>query len=106
MERSVGHRVRDGEVLHRVKEEGNILQKIKRRKLSWIGHICLIKHVIQGKRKGRMEVKGRRGRRRKQLLNDLNEKVRYWKLKQEALARTLWRSGFRRGDGPVVRQQT
>jgi hypothetical protein len=28
---------------------------------------------------------GRRGRRRKQLLDDLTEKRRYWKLKKEAL---------------------
>jgi hypothetical protein len=28
----------------------------------------------------------------------------YWKLKEEALERTLWRSCFRRGYGPVVRQ--
>jgi hypothetical protein len=49
---------------------------------------------------------GRRGRRRKQLLDDLKEKIRYWKLKQKALDRTLWRTRFRRGYGPVVRQTT
>jgi hypothetical protein len=47
---------------------------------------------------------GRRGRRRKQLLDDLKEKRRYWKLKEEAIARTLWRTHFGRGYGPVVRQ--
>jgi hypothetical protein len=31
-------RVRNEEVLHKVKEEGNILHKIKRRKANWIGH--------------------------------------------------------------------
>jgi hypothetical protein len=49
---------------------------------------------------------GRLGRRRKQLLNDLKEKRRYWKLKEEALDRTLWRTRFGRGCGPVVRQTT
>jgi hypothetical protein len=49
---------------------------------------------------------GRRGRRRKQLLDDLKEKRRYWKLKEEALDRTLWRTRFGRGYGPVVRQTT
>jgi hypothetical protein len=49
---------------------------------------------------------GRRGRRRKQLLDDLKEKRRYWKLKEEALDRTLWRTRFRRDCGPVVRQTT
>jgi hypothetical protein len=47
---------------------------------------------------------GRRGRRRKQLLNDLKEKRIYWKLKEEPLDRTLWRTRFGRGYGPVVRQ--
>ncbi|GFG32607.1 hypothetical protein Cfor_04723, partial [Coptotermes formosanus] len=31
--------VRNEEVLHRVKEERNMLQTIKRRKGNWIGHI-------------------------------------------------------------------
>jgi hypothetical protein len=38
--------------------------------------------VIEGKLVGRIEVTGRRGRRRKQLLDDLEEKRRYWKLKK------------------------
>jgi hypothetical protein len=83
---------------------------IKRRKADWIGHIlsrnCLLKHVIEGKLEGRIEMTGRRGRRRKQLLDDLKEKRRYWKLKEEALDRTLWRTCFGRGYGPVVRQTT
>jgi hypothetical protein len=53
---------------------------------------------------GRIEITGRRGRRRKQLLDDLEEKRRYCKLKEEALDRTLWRTRFGRGYGPVVRQ--
>jgi hypothetical protein len=62
------------EVSHRVKEERNILHAIKRRTANWIGHIlsrnCLLKHVIEGKLEGRIEMTGRRGRRRKQLLDD------------------------------------
>jgi hypothetical protein len=50
---SLANRVRNEEVLHRVKEERNILQTVKRRKANWIGHVwcrnCLIKHVIEGK---------------------------------------------------------
>jgi hypothetical protein len=65
------------EVLHRVREERNILHTIKRRKANWIGHILhrnsLLKHMIEGKLEGRVEM-GRRGRRRKQLL-DLEEKM-------------------------------
>jgi hypothetical protein len=103
-------RVRNKEVLHRVKEERNILHTIKRRKANWIGHIlrrnCLLKHMIEGKLEGRIEMTGRQGRRRKQLLDDLKEKRRCWKLKEEALDRTLWGTRFGRGYGPVVRQTT
>jgi hypothetical protein len=100
--------VRNEEVLHRVKEERNILHTIKRRQANWIGYIlrrnCLLKLVIEGKLEGRIEMTGRRGRRPKQLLDDLKENRRYWILKEEALDRTLWRSRFERGYGPVVRQ--
>jgi hypothetical protein len=58
-------RVRNGEVLHRVKEERNIVHTIKRRKANWIGHILrrngLLKHVIEGKLEERIEMTGRRG---------------------------------------------
>ena len=47
-----------------------------------------------------------RGRRRKQLLDDHKEKRRCWKLKEEALDRSQWRTRFERGYGPVVRQTT
>jgi hypothetical protein len=43
---------------------------------------------------------------RKHLLDDLKEKRIYWKLKEEALDRNLWRTRFGRGYGPVVRQTT
>jgi hypothetical protein len=50
--------MRKEEVLHRVKEERNTLQTIKRRKGNCIGHIlrrnCLLKHVIEGKIEGRI----------------------------------------------------
>jgi hypothetical protein len=101
-------RVRSEEVLLRVKEERNILHTIKRREANWIGNIlrrnCLLKRVIEGKVEGRMEMTGRRVRRRKQLLDDLKGKRRYWKLKDEALDHTVWRIRCGRGYGPVVRQ--
>jgi len=86
-------RVKNEEVVQRVKKNRNMLQTIRRRKANWIGHIlrrnCLLKHVIEGEIEGRIEVTGRRGRRRKQLLDDLNEKRGYCKLKEEALDRSL-----------------
>ena len=39
-----------------------------------------------------------------QLLDGLKENRRYWKLKEEATDRALWRSGFGWGYGPVVWQ--
>ena len=46
-------RVRNEDVLHRVKEERNIIHTEKRRKANWIGYIlcrnCLLKQVIEGK---------------------------------------------------------
>ena len=52
----------------------------------------------------RTEVTGRRGRRRKELLDGLTERRGYWKLKEEALDRTLWRTCFERVYGSVVSQ--
>jgi len=53
--------------------------EISKWKANWIGHIlrrnCLLKQVIEGKRKGRIEVTGRRARGRKKLLDDLKERV-------------------------------
>ena len=49
---------------------------------------------------------GRRGRRRRKLLDDLKEKRGYSHLKEEALDRTTWRARFGRFFGPVVRQTT
>jgi hypothetical protein len=64
---------------------------------------CRLKHITKGKIEG-VEVTGRQGRRRKQLLDDLKETRGYWKLKEEALDRTLWRTRFGRECFPVLRQ--
>jgi len=102
--------VRNEEVLLIVKEQRNILHEIRKRKASWIGHIlcrnCLLQRVIEGKIKGGIEVTGRRGRKRRKLLDDLKERRGYCHLKEEALDRTMWRARFGRGFGPVVRQST
>jgi len=64
---------------------------------------CLLQRVIERKIKGRIEVTGRRGRRRRKLLDDLKEGGGCSHLKEEALDR---RDRFGRGFGPVVRQTT
>ena len=102
--------VRNEEVLLRVKEQRNILYEIRKRKASWMSHIlrrnCLLQRVIEGKIKGGILVTGRRGRKRRKLLDDLKERKGYSQLKEEALDRTMWTARFGRGFGPVVRQNT
>jgi len=100
--------VRNEEVLLRVKEQRNILYEIRKRKAKWIGHIlsrnCILLRVTEGEIKRGIEVTGRRGRRRRKLLDDLKERRGYSHLKEEVLDRTMWRAGFGRGFGPVVRE--
>jgi hypothetical protein len=59
---------------------------------------CLLQQVIEGKIKGGIEVTGRRGGRRRKLVDDLKER------REEALDRTMWRVRFGRGFGPLVRE--
>jgi hypothetical protein len=75
---SLNDRVRNEEVLHGVKGRRSVLRTERRRKANWVGHIlrsnCLLKHVSEGKIEGKVEVTGRRGRRRKRLLYGLKER--------------------------------
>jgi hypothetical protein len=90
-----------------VSKESNIIRTIKRN-ANLIGHIlrgnCLLKHVIERNLEGKIEVRRRRGRRHKQLLDALKETRGYCNLKGEALDRRLWRTGFGRAYGPAVKQ--
>jgi hypothetical protein len=79
-------------VLLRDKEQRNIVHTVKRRTVNWIVHILhrnchlrRLKHVIDGKVEGRLEVTGRRERRRKPLLYHLNENKDHknWKWKHQ-----------------------
>jgi hypothetical protein len=78
-------------VLLRVKEERSI--SYTHRQSNLIGHIlfrnCLLKHFTEGKIEGRVQVTVRRGRRRKQPLDDLKEQGGYRKLKKEAVCEEL-----------------
>jgi hypothetical protein len=60
-----------------IKEERDNLHTRKRKKAIWIGHVlcrnCFLRHVIEGK----IERMGRRGRERKQLLDDFKESSIY-----------------------------
>jgi hypothetical protein len=102
--------VRNEEVLLRVKGQRTILHEIGKRKANWICHIsrrnCHPRQAIEGKIKGGIEAIGRRGRRRRKLLDDLKESREYLHLKEEAVDRTMWRARLGRGFGPVVRLTT
>jgi len=78
------------------------INKNIRRMRRWIGHIlrinCLLKRVTEGK----TEVMGRRGRKCKQLLNDLKETRKYCKFKEEAPDCPLW-GYFLIVCGPILR---
>jgi hypothetical protein len=67
-------------------------------------YICPLKEIIEGKTEGGIEVAGRQERKSRRLLRDIKETRGYWRLKEEALARNVWRTGFGRRHGPVVRQ--
>jgi hypothetical protein len=52
-------RVQNEDVLHRVKDDRNILHTTKRGKMNWTGHMlhrnCLLKHIIEGMTEGKIE---------------------------------------------------
>jgi hypothetical protein len=93
-----------------LEEERNIVHTGKGRKANWIGHIlcrnCILKGVIEGTVEGRVEVTGRRGRRRMQMLGDVKRKRGYRKLKEDTLVRTVCRTGVGRCYMSFVRQIT
>ena len=60
-----------------------------------------MKHVTVRKIEGRIQLTVRRGKRRKQLPDDLKARRGYWKMKLEALDLTEWRIRFRRCNGPI-----
>jgi hypothetical protein len=109
MEISWTDHVRSEEVLLRVKEQRNILREMSKRKANGLVTFCVetaFYDRLLKERKGGIEVTGRRGRRRRKLLDDLKERRRYSHMKEEILDRTMWRARFGRGFGPVVRQTT
>jgi hypothetical protein len=75
-----------------------------------VGHVlrsnCYLKHIIEGKIEGRVEVTGRRGRKPVQLLDDLKETKGCSVLKEETLDGTVWRTRLGERYGPGVKQTT
>jgi hypothetical protein len=65
-----------------VKEERYILPTINIRKANWICHIwhrnCRVKHTVETKIGGSIEMTGRRRGGRQKLVDNLKGKRRYW----------------------------
>jgi hypothetical protein len=104
MEESVWADSVKNEELHNVKLERSILHKIKRKTANCSSHLPY-ELPPKTRYKGKINKKRGRGRRRKQLLNDLMEKRRWWNLK-DALNGTLRRTRFVRGYASVGRRTT
>lgn len=70
-----------------------MLQKIQRRDVQYTGLVlprnCVLKQVIEGTIDVSLEVTGRHGRRRNQLLNNRKERRGYCKLKWGELDRSV-----------------
>ena len=82
-------------MLRRFEEKRNVLRTVQETegRLTELVTSCLIKILIEGN----VEGTGRQGRGSKQLLDGSKERSIYWKLKEEALDRTVWRTGYGRG---------
>ena len=84
---------RRSRTLRGVKEDRNIEHNLQWKKTNWIGHILrrnrLLKRITERKVEGRMEVRGRRGRRHKKLLDDLEGTEIILEMKEETLDLTL-----------------
>jgi hypothetical protein len=79
-----------------------LFTKQRRLRSHYIEFLYCAAYVIEGKIQGQKEVTRRRGRRRKQLVDDLGDRRGYSHLKEEALDRIKWRNRFGKVCGPVV----
>uniref|UniRef100_A0A8D8UAM4 Craniofacial development protein 2 n=1 Tax=Cacopsylla melanoneura TaxID=428564 RepID=A0A8D8UAM4_9HEMI len=84
-------KIRNEEVLRRVGEERRILETIRGRKSSWIGHIlrrdCLQRRIMEGSIEGRRS----RGRKKFGMLTDILKGRSYEEMKANAQDRESWR---------------
>ena len=78
----------------------------RRKKANRIGRNCLLKLIGEKKERRKCTRDLKTKKKTKQLLDDLEERRRYWKLKEKTLDCTLWRTRFGGGYGLVMRQVT
>jgi hypothetical protein len=88
-------KVSNKEVLERVDEERVLLQMIDRRKRRWLGHILRHDGLLLTTLEGRMEGRTTRGRKRLNMLSDLDGQEPYESTKRKAEDRSRWRRSGR-----------
>ena len=102
--RSVGQSCKKGRGITQSKRKKDILHTAHRKKATWIAHTlcrnCFLKHVIKWKLRREEET-----RKEKQLRVDMKEKEAYWNMKEETLARAVWRARCARSYGHLAQQK-
>lgn len=84
-------KVKNDEVLRRVKEDRVLLKKIINRKANWLGHIMRGKGIMNTVLEGTVEGERRRGRKRLKAIDEVKEGESYKKTKEQAWDRSRWR---------------
>ena len=85
--------VTNEEVLNLVGEKMCLVEAIRKRKKSWIGHILRGDGLLREVMEGRMEGKRPRGRKRMGMIDELKSES-YVTMKRKAQNREEWRSWF------------
>ena len=93
--REWSEKVTNEQVLDRIGEKRTVLNNILLIKVNWIGHILRRNRLLRDAIKVEMtEVKGVGRRRRRQLLDVLRNKRRYWEPDEVAEDRKRWKQQF------------
>ena len=82
---------RDGDVLIRAGETRKLVETITTRKRRWVGHVMRHESLLRDSWEGGMEGRRPRGRKRVQMLDDVEEGRQYRKVKAEAQVWEEWR---------------
>ena len=83
--------MRNEEVLRRAGEERVLIRTIWKRKMRWIGHIMRGDGMLRVTIEGRVEGKRPRGRKRRMMLDDILDELKYHEKKGIAQERERWR---------------
>ena len=87
-------KVTNDEVLDRIEENRILLNIILSRKANWVGHILRIIYLLHYDIERQMTKVKRVGRRRRQLIDELRNRRKYWELKEETEDRKRLKQQF------------